>query len=278
MLLLKILIVPAIIYFVSVAGRVLGPVVSGLLGGLPIIVGPILLFLNFEQGSEFATHAALGALTSVSSLAGFCFIYSQLSRIFGTSLTLMGSVATFLALAAGFSSWSLEPGAALVFALVSIVCSYRFLPRVRVPITKYSVPTTEIVFRMAAAALLVFAITGASPLLGPRFSGLLAPFPIAGTILAGFTQYYYGHEATVMLLAGFLRGLIAMAVFDYALIMLSPGLGFEEAFVMAIGCALATGLVVARAWTIPSVACAGDAAESAGRRSEPPLFKEELLE
>ena len=249
LLILKIFLVPIIILLISYAGRVLGPAISGWLGGLPIIAGPILLFLNFDQGAVFASSAAMGALAGVSSLVTFCFVYAHISKIFGVALSLSVSVFIFLLTTSIFMFW--EPGASSLFllAIILIFSASKLLPSVSNGKIAYAVPNREIAFRMFAAAVLVLAITGASSILGPRLSGLLAPFPIAGTILAGFSHYYYGHEAAVILIRGFLRGLLGMAIFDYVLVILGPSQGFGLSFAIGIlGALVVGGIMTSGVW------------------------------
>ncbi|MFN8390124.1 MAG: hypothetical protein U0136_07545 [Bdellovibrionota bacterium] len=246
MVLLKILLVPAIILLISVAGRVFGPAVSGLLGGLPVIAGPILLFLSFEHGSDFATRATLGALASVSSLAMFCLVYAHSSLKLHSAGALVMSISAFLLTTIVFRLTELSSVSGLALALVSIFAGELLMPNVTAPKLEYAIPNREIIFRMLAAAVLVLSITGASSLLGPQLSGLLAPFPVAGTVLGGFTHYHYGHAATVGLLKGFLRGLVGMAIFDFVLLTLTARYGFELAFAIAIICGLLSGAIVAK--------------------------------
>ena len=53
-LLLKLLLVPSLIYAVTLVGRRWGPGVAGWMSAFPIVSGPILLTVTLEQGAAFA--------------------------------------------------------------------------------------------------------------------------------------------------------------------------------------------------------------------------------
>jgi hypothetical protein len=55
---LKLFLVPALIYIVTLIGRRWGPGVAGWFSALPIVSGPILLVMALEQGTGFASVAA----------------------------------------------------------------------------------------------------------------------------------------------------------------------------------------------------------------------------
>ena len=65
MLLLKLLLVPALVLLLTLAGRRWGPSLAGWLAGLPLVAGPTLLFVAVDQGAGFAASAALAALIAV---------------------------------------------------------------------------------------------------------------------------------------------------------------------------------------------------------------------
>jgi hypothetical protein len=59
---LKLILTPILIGSASLAGRKWGAALGGWLVGLPLTSGPIALFLALEQGTAFASRAALGIL------------------------------------------------------------------------------------------------------------------------------------------------------------------------------------------------------------------------
>ena len=214
LLIFKILLVPIIIALISVAGRIWGPAVSGLLGGLPIITGPILVFLAIEQGDQFAQSSAQAALAGVISIGLFGITYAVSSQRFGIlHSTVFGLIAFFLVTILFFF---VQPPlvATFIFAVLALFLFLRLFPRYSDASAAYQIGTKDILLRMSFAVLLVLLITYGSGKLGSRLSGLLAPFPIAGTILAGFTHYYCGADSARKLLRGFIQGLFGMAVFE----------------------------------------------------------------
>jgi hypothetical protein len=67
---------------------------------------------------------------------------------------------------------------------------------------------------------------------------VLAPFPIATSVVAGFTLALRGHPATVLLLLGVLRGLVGFATFCFLVAILVLPTGPAVAFPTALGAAL----------------------------------------
>ena len=63
---LKIFLAPACVVGVSLAGRRWGASVAGLLGGFPVVGGPILLVVTLVHGRDFGAHAAAGSLLGLA--------------------------------------------------------------------------------------------------------------------------------------------------------------------------------------------------------------------
>ncbi|CAL9431896.1 hypothetical protein SUDANB95_02052 [Actinosynnema sp. ALI-1.44] len=95
------------------------------------------------------------------------------------------------------------------------------------------------------AALLVLAVTTASGALGPRWTGLLAPFPVATSVVVGFVHAQQGAAATVRTLSGVLLGLFSFAVFCLFVAVFVERMG-GVAFLVAAAVTVVVQLVVVR--------------------------------
>jgi hypothetical protein len=83
-------------------------------------------------------------------------------------------------------------------------------------------------------AALVLAVTGLSPALGPALTGVLAPFPIAMSVLAAFVLAQHGPAHVEALLKGFLRGALGFAVFCFLVSILLQPTGTPAAFAIGL--------------------------------------------
>jgi hypothetical protein len=81
-LILKLFLVPLLIWAVTLAGRKWGPAVAGWLSAFPIVSGPILLIISLERGSAFAAHAAGATLLAVLAMMVFSLSYAWASARF----------------------------------------------------------------------------------------------------------------------------------------------------------------------------------------------------
>ena len=78
-LLLKILLVPVLIASVTLVGRRYGQRVGGWIGSFPIVAGPILFILAFENGAEFGATAAYSAFVAIVPAMIFYVVYARLA-------------------------------------------------------------------------------------------------------------------------------------------------------------------------------------------------------
>jgi hypothetical protein len=238
LLLLKLTLAPGLVAATTLAGRRWGPRAAGWLGGLPVVVGPILLACALERGDAFAAHAAAGALLGLLSLTFFVLAYGWSARVMAwLPAAALGwlafGVGTFALDRVDVSNW-----VALALVCSSFAASAVLLPRA--PAGPASpAPRFDLVLRAGATAALVLLLTGLAGALGPRLSGLLASFPVLATVLAAFTHAQDGAAAAAQLLRGFVTGLVAFAVFCFSVAELLPHQSLGVTFLVSSAAALA---------------------------------------
>ncbi|WP_397351731.1 hypothetical protein [Nonomuraea gerenzanensis] len=94
-------------------------------------------------------------------------------------------------------------------------------------------PWWDLPGRAAATAVLVVTLTTAAGALGPQATGVLAPFPIATSVLTAFVLAQRGPAAAVQVLRGIPQGLIGFAVFCVLAALLIEPWGVGAGFALA---------------------------------------------
>jgi hypothetical protein len=238
LLLLKLTLAPGLVAATTLAGRRWGPRMAGWLGGLPVVVAPILLAIALEHGNDFAADSAAGALLGLISLTAFVLTYGWCARWMSWLPTAALGWTAFAAATLLLDQVEIPVGAALVLVCASFAAAAALLPRAPAePAT--AVPRHDLLLRAAATAVLVLVLTGLAGTLGPHLSGLLASFPVLATVLAAFTHVQEGPAAAAQLLRGFATGLVAFAVFCFAMAELLPTERLGVALLVGSAAALA---------------------------------------
>ncbi|HET6508268.1 MAG TPA: hypothetical protein VFG42_15860 [Baekduia sp.] len=238
---------PAFVVGASVTARRFGPRVGGLVGGLPVVGGPILLVLAIVHDAPFARHAASASLLGLISLAAFASTYGAVAVRRAWPVALLAAWAAFalgtLAFAGLTRVVDVPPTVALLAACASFPLAARALPEVAAPSSAPppTPPAWDLPVRAACAAVLVLAVTGISAAVGSRVSGLIAPAPIITSILAAFTQAQAGAPTAVALLRGMLSGFFAFAAFCWTAAVLLAHVPTSVAFALAALVALVVG-------------------------------------
>jgi hypothetical protein len=245
--LLKISLVPVVVWLASVAGRRWGHAVSGWISGLPLIAGPISVFLAQDPGPAFAAASATTTLQVTGAAALHCWTYAWAARRLGWLASLLAGWAAFVLGALALGAVPLPPLGGFALALATLALLLATLPHVPPASGPVHIPGVELAVRIVAAAALAAVVMLGASVLGPRLSGVLITFPITGSVLPAFTRALYGADATARLVAGFVSGLFAFAVFHFVAAASLEALGAAAAYPLAVVAALAATGVVMRA-------------------------------
>ena len=229
----------------TMAARIWGHAIGGVVSAFPLIVGPALLLAALRQDAAFAATMAAGTLLGIVALSGFVLAYGRAAQRWGwpLSLGLGWAVAAALGILAGRVGGGLVAG--LLVASLSPALAYAALPRARRIEIRVCFPRWEMPARMALTALLIVGLTVAGERFGPTVAGVLAALPIVASVLAVFTHARHGCDALLAMLRGMLGGLGTFVSFCALIALLAEPAGLIPAFVLATGAALLAQLVVA---------------------------------
>ncbi|HEY6530558.1 MAG TPA: hypothetical protein VIZ65_17850 [Cellvibrionaceae bacterium] len=244
MLVAKIFFVPLMIAAIALLGRRFGARAAGFMSGFPIIGGPIVYFVYWDQGAGFALKAAEATLAGVVGLSSFSFVYAWLAPRAPWWLCLCLGWITYTGLGVWLARADL--GAHIYAAIAGVILTAQL--RWARPVTHTLAPgkttTAEIISRMVFAALLVLAVTLLAERLGAMMTGVLAAFPIASSVIAVFSHRYYSPWHAVFALRALKQGLLSLLAFFYALVVLAGYCSFNTAFLLAALAAVLTQICV----------------------------------
>ena len=236
----KILLSPLCVVAVSLAGRRWGVAAAGVLGGLPVVAGPILLVETLLHGRGFGADAAAGTLLGLAALTAFVVVYGRIAEAAGAAPSVLCGWTTFLLGVAVLSPIQPPPAVSLILVAACFALGLKLLPPApSLSPAAAAPPWWDLPARALSALGLVLTLTAVSGALGPHLSGLLAPFPIITSVLAVFTHAHGGVAQVEVLLHNFLFGFYGFAAFCFALAITLPALTIAAAFSLATATALA---------------------------------------
>ena len=219
-LLLKILMTPLIIAVATLIARRWGENIGGLIIGLPLTSGPVSIFFAIEQGHGFAANAAKGALLGLIPTAVFCTGYVLSARRQPWYVSAFLSISAYLVTVWGISM--LTPGLSNIAVIIPLVLCAALWVVGKQQTTSRHIPSPwwELPMRILVATTLLLVITTAVGQLGPKWSGLLSPFPIFTFVMVTFSHSQGGAGAAWRLINGVLTGLFSYTAFFLVVAML----------------------------------------------------------
>lgn len=242
MLALKLILVPGFLLLVSLASQRWGPGVAGWLAGLPVVAGPVLGFIAWEQGPMFAAAAAATAAAGLLASVSFSVAYAHAAHGRSWPAALGLGLLAWLCAAAPLSLLPSHPLIGLGLALLTLLLAPPLFPQPRALNKAMRPRPSEMGLRMAAGALLTLGVSGAAGMMGSHWSGLLAVFPMLGSTLAVFSHRSQGGAYAATLLRAMVTGLYSLAAFCVSLSLLLPRLDMPLAFGLATLLCLAVQL------------------------------------
>lgn len=243
---LRLALVPAAIWLATLAARRWGHSVSGYLGGLPLIGGPITLYLALDHGTAFAAKSATFTLAAVLGQGAHLIAFAHLARRSSWPVALLTGWASFAAAAALAASLDPSPSLALALAVTGLCAAWLGLPHPREPIVPARIPAIELRLRLVAAFLLAATILWSADAFGPVASGVLLSMPVTGSIMPPFTLALYGADSVARLTRGFVVGLTGFTAFFLVISLAAVPWGIGGSFAAAVVAALAAILVASR--------------------------------
>ena len=247
MLALKLLLVPACLLLISLAGRRWGPEVAGWLAGFPVLSGPILFLLALENGPMFAAAAATVSLAAVFSAVAFIVTYARVCTRRTPARSLLTGLVAWCGAALLLRGIPLTIYASLAIALLTLAFAPKLFPRLSVPVlSTATLPSWELPLRMVAGAALTLVVTYLAALIGPSWSGIFSVFPVIAIVLAVSSHRMSGPAFAAILLKAMTHGLYSLTVFCLALAVLLPQLGVAVSFFAA------TWIAIAVHWALKS--------------------------
>lgn len=235
---LRLALVPLAVWAASMAARRWGHAASGYLGGLPLIGGPITLFLALDYGHEFAARSAVFTLAAIAAQAAHLLAIAHVGRTKPWFAALAAGWACFAGVAVAVAWLAPDAWVALGLAIAGLVAAWRWLPPVRGHSPPPAIPPVELRLRIGVAFVLAAAILWSAPRLGPVASGVLLSVPITGSITPPFTLALYGTDALARLVRGFVVGLSGFAAFFFVVASALSAWGVPLAFGAAVAAAL----------------------------------------
>lgn len=235
---------PGLILAVTLLTRRFGPVLGGLLMGIPLTTGPISFFLAHQFGQDFAAKAAASSLLGQVSTVGFCLSYAVTASRSGPLVSAGAGFVAFAALSLVFANIDLSlPLAIVVFTAALIGVGQAFPTGPAVPPLRRA-PVWDLPMRMALGSAVVLTITGLASQVGPHLSGLIAPMPVIALVLAVFIHAGQGAEAANALLRSVVLGSPAFGVFFLTLVTALPHLPLPACYLLAAFSSLTTSAAI----------------------------------
>ncbi|HUP97591.1 MAG TPA: hypothetical protein VM073_06615 [Usitatibacter sp.] len=242
---IRLALVPAAVWLASLAARRWGHGISGYLGGMPLIGGPITLFLALDHGADFAARSALFTLAAVAGQGAHLLALAhvggryRLAQRHAWIAALLSGWGCFAVVAGMVTLLPLDLPLATALAVAALAAAWWWLPRVQGEMARPSIPPLELRLRLVAAFVLAAFILWSAPRFGPIWSGVLLSLPITGSIMPPFTLALYGSGALTRLVRGFAVGLWGFSAFFLVVAATVRDWGITAAFTAAVGAALA---------------------------------------
>jgi hypothetical protein len=112
------------------------------------------------------------------------------------------------------------------------------------PVVATRLPWWDLPARAVATAALVLTVSQAAEWLGPELSGVLAPFPIALSVVCAFAAAQTGRVGLIGLLRGIVPGLDGFALFCFVLAVTLDRLPIWVSFAVATTLSLALAITL----------------------------------
>ncbi|ALS31985.1 hypothetical protein PTRA_a0653 [Pseudoalteromonas translucida KMM 520] len=213
-MLVKLMVAPLLLLFISYAQKKFGSFISGIIPGLPITSGPISYFIAIEQGKLFAANSAVGALYGMSGIGLFCFVYMAVSYKCG----LVKSLLTALSVWCLFSILTLflpvNIFVACLFSISTLLALTFATTKLKVAIDAKPLNSKwELPIKIVLVTSFIMLVTFISEHIGSAWSGLLSTFPVILAVMGSIAYISDKKDSALKILNGGIIGSLGGCIF-----------------------------------------------------------------
>lgn len=239
-----------VIAVIQAASR-LGPSLGGVIGGMPVILGPGFFFITREQGHEFVAQAALSSAHSLTATAAFAAGYVVAAKRYGAFRSLLIAAAVWMLTSLILFQFPLTIEAALLGYIVIFLIS-RYIAHHSCPIsTSLNIAQrlnswSSVIIRALLAGFSVALSSFFGLMLGPEVSGLILGFPIATIAIAYSLHTGVGKEVSRPTARASLTGMLSVSCFAFVMAWLAQHeTSFPGSFLIALSSSLLVSGILA---------------------------------
>lgn len=243
--LFKLATMPVVMTAATLSARRFGPAVGGLVLGLPVVSGPVSLFLAIEQGEAFARAAATGSLLGLVALAAFCAGFAHAARR-GARWpgALLAGYGVHALVAFALTRLPVVESLAAIVSCVGILLGILACPKPRALARAPRPPRWDLPGRIVVATAFMIAVTLAAETAGPLLSGVATTIPIMIAVAGPFVLRVEGAEAAIAVMRGCVQGLFSFVLFFLVLQWSLTHTTLAAAYLLALLASLACGAIL----------------------------------
>ena len=183
-----------------------------------------LVFFTLEQGREFAAETAFWTIPGMCATIPVYFVYLAVAaRVGGSRVRSIaaGGLAGLTAFAAAIALIGLLPLTRLTavpFAALVCFLAARLVRRLpdTAPLIRVRASAGLLLVRAGVSAGMVIGITAAAHALGPKWSGLVAGFPVNSLPVMAILHYHYGARTIEPMVKLWPAGAFGICLFNLA--------------------------------------------------------------
>jgi uncharacterized membrane protein (GlpM family) len=174
------------------------------------------------------------------AMIAFCITYAQVAQRANWPLALAASLSVWAIIAGVLSLIPASLPFSVAAAAIALLASPYLFPTVQ-PVLNGPAPKSDrLIWRMIAGAALTLVVTMLASTVGERWSGLLAVFPVLGSVMAVFSQQTRGPAFTAALLRATATGMYSFSAFCLVSALTLPSMGLSG---FAVGVAVSVAML-----------------------------------
>jgi uncharacterized membrane protein (GlpM family) len=227
---IKLAVAISVVLGLSIVTERISPKLAGILAGIPTGSAITLFFIGLENGTDFASQAALYNMIGIIAMQALLFAYYKASITFkGNSLVLSSilSVTGYLIVIYLLQFLPKDIPLAVLLPLASIfLFTYLFRKIENTKITeRIKLSPAVVLARAIAAAAIILAVTEVAGLVGPKWAGLLTAFPTTTFPLLLIVHYTYDVKHVHTIIKNFPVGLASLIAYSLTISLAFPLFG-----------------------------------------------------